>query len=75
MTYFDYDSAAKKAGVPSDVLQTWETGFEQEYPRDRMMVELRLLRACRAAGEGTDQLQHIMRSLDEEFRHAGKTSA
>ena len=68
MFYFDYESAARKAGVSAETLSAWRAGFEQEYSRDDMMIELRLLRACQAAQGGEGQLERVIHALEDEFR-------
>ncbi|MBI5091623.1 MAG: hypothetical protein HZB26_04170 [Candidatus Hydrogenedentes bacterium] len=75
MTYFDYQSTAREAGIPDDVLAAWRAGFEREYPQDAMMLELRLLRACQAARGGDDQRKRVVQALEEEFRLLDKMPA
>ena len=65
--YFDYESAAKKASVPSGRLTQWRALFEREYHGDRMMVELRLLRACHAASAGPEALEAVTQALASEW--------
>ncbi len=67
MRYFDYEQSARQAGVPDKTLAEWREGFENEYPGDEMMVELRLLRACQAAMRGPEYLGRVTRDLAEEF--------
>ena len=67
MFYFDYESVARKAAVPDDILKSWRSGFELEYPGDEMMIELRLLRACNAALGGPDRVASVAKALEEEF--------
>jgi len=43
MKYFDYKTAARKAGIPEEILSQWKAVFSREYPNDEMMMELRLL--------------------------------
>ena len=66
MRYFDYESAARAAGVSDDMLRSWRAGFEREYPDDDMMIELRLLRACNAAA-GPENFASVVHALEEEF--------
>lgn len=75
MMYFDYESAASRAGVPAPVLAVWRAGFEREYPNDVMMVELRLLRACEAAQGAADQLESVIQALEDEFRQTDRLLA
>ncbi len=71
MLYFDYEDAAQKAGVSTDLLRAWQDGFAREYTGDEMMIELRLLRACNAAAIGPEQLASVARALEEEFDDNG----
>ena len=66
MKYFDYETPARKAAVPAGKLAEWRALFERQYRGDEMMVELRLLRACSAAGRGPESLQAVIEALDAE---------
>ncbi|MCA9288287.1 MAG: hypothetical protein KDA05_06875 [Phycisphaerales bacterium] len=46
--YFDYRRVAREAGVSDADLGEIEAAVRTEYPGDRMMAELRLLRTMRA---------------------------
>ena len=67
MNYFDYETVARKAGIPSERLAEWRDLFEREYHGDQMMVELRLLRACHAASAGPAALEAVTQSLASEM--------
>ncbi len=67
MTYFDFESAAREAGVSNDLLHRWLLGFTREYGGDEMMVELRLLRACNAAAASSEALTRVADALEAEF--------
>ena len=43
--FFDYVSAANRAGIPRQVLEQLREFFYTEFPDDEMMAELHLLRA------------------------------
>jgi len=46
--YFDYQRVAKETKVPSTVLQKIEQEVKKDFPSDRMMYELHVLRAVRS---------------------------
>ena len=52
MRYFDFESIAKKAAIPSKKLKKLCSLVREEFPRDEMMYELHVLRACLAVSEG-----------------------
>jgi hypothetical protein len=43
--FFDYVSAANRAGIPRQALEKLREYFHAEFPDDEMMAELHLLRA------------------------------
>ncbi len=67
MEYFDYESIARKAGIPPERVTEWRDLFEREYHGDQMMVELRLLRACHAASAGPSALESVTQALASEL--------
>ena len=46
--YFDYEKVAQKRHVPETVLKRIERHAKSEFPIDRMMYELHVLRAVRS---------------------------
>lgn len=48
MEYFDYETAAREANISPDKLDQLCRRVRQEFPRDEMMYELHVLRACMA---------------------------
>jgi hypothetical protein len=60
--YFDYESIAKEAGIPSSKLDALQRIVRQEFPHDDMMYELHLLRACMAIREGYVTISEAIRS-------------
>ena len=46
--YFDYPKIAKEMNVPAAVLKKIEKEVKKEFPNDRMMYELHVLRAVRS---------------------------
>jgi hypothetical protein len=52
MEYFNYQVVAAEAKISADKLEELVALFRSEYPNDPMMVELHVLRACRAIRDG-----------------------
>ena len=48
MSYFDYEEVAREAHIPAEKLEQLRRLTKKEFPRDEMMYELHLLRACMA---------------------------
>ena len=46
--YFDYQKVAKEMNVPDATLRKIEEEVREEFPRDKMMYELHVLRAVRS---------------------------
>jgi len=46
--YFDYQKAAKEMNVPDATLKKIEREVKEEFPKDKMMYELHVLRAVRS---------------------------
>jgi hypothetical protein len=46
--YFDYEKLARKMKVPNTVLKKIEREVKKEFPFDKMMYELHVLRAIRS---------------------------
>ena len=46
--YFDYPKVAKEMNVPSAILKKIEKEVKDEFPKDKMMYELHVLRALRS---------------------------
>ena len=46
--YFDYRKVAKKMKVPDSILKKIEKEIKEEFPKDKMMYELHVLRALRS---------------------------
>lgn len=61
MRYFDYETIAQEAKVPTDKLNELCTLLRREFPRDDMMYELHLLRACMAIRDGRVTLNEALR--------------
>ena len=52
MRYFDYEKVAHEAHIPPDKLTTLCQIVRKEFPRDDMLYELHVLRACMAIKAG-----------------------
>jgi len=48
LQYFDYIRVAKESQIPSSELRKMEVEVKQEFPNDRMMFELHMLRYVRS---------------------------
>lgn len=58
--YFDYRTAAAEARIPARDLRAVERLVRQEFPKDRMMFELHVLRACHAVRDGHLKLRDVL---------------
>ena len=61
MKYFDYESVAKRAGIPEKKIAALCEMVRQEFPQDDMMCELHLLRACLAIEQGHTTIHEALR--------------
>ena len=52
MRYFDYETVAREAGIPTDKLEQLVKLLTLEEPHDPMLAELHILRACMAIKKG-----------------------
>ena len=52
MRYFDFETVAKKAEIPIGKLEKLCALVREEFPKDQMMYELHVLRACLVVSEG-----------------------
>ncbi|HLW78810.1 MAG TPA: hypothetical protein VKU44_04340 [Terriglobia bacterium] len=62
MQYFDFERMAREAHVPPEKLDDLSHMMRQDFPRDEMMYELHLLRACMAIREGVLTLEEALKS-------------
>ena len=60
MPYFDFETVARKAHIPSEKLNELRHLARQEFPRDEMMYELHLLRTCMAIRDGVLTLEEAL---------------
>lgn len=61
MRYFDFETIAKKAGIPEEKLEKLCKLVGQDFPGDQMMYELHVLRACLAILEGRLTVEQAIR--------------
>jgi hypothetical protein len=59
--YFDYEKMALDANIPPPKLEQLSQLVRQEFPRDEMMYELHLLRACMAIRDGVLTLEQALK--------------
>lgn len=59
--HFDYRVAARAAGIDGERLREIARVFEVDYPRDLMLRELHILRACNAVRSGMATVAQIVR--------------
>lgn len=62
MMYFDYESIAQQAGIQADKLASLREMLRAEFPRDDMLFELHVLRACMAVRDGLIGLEQLLSS-------------
>ena len=62
MRFFDCEKVAREANIPPDKLENLRHLIRQEFPRDEMMFELHLLRACMAIKGGTLTIEEALRT-------------
>lgn len=60
MYFFDYTQIAQEAGLLEDSLDALATRMRREFPKDEMMFELHMLRACMAVRDGHVSLADIL---------------
>jgi hypothetical protein len=66
MHFFDYEKVAREAGIPSDALAELCRVMRAEFPRDEMMYELHVLRACLAIEDGIVRLEDVQDPVASE---------
>jgi hypothetical protein len=59
MRYFDYETAAREAGLDEEQLAAVKEAMRIEFPNDDMMWELHILRACLAIRDGHATFQDV----------------
>ncbi len=66
MRYFDYRKVAKEAGIPPDKMAKLISAIRKEFPKDNMMFELHVLRACLAIRDGRVTVEDALRPEPSE---------
>jgi hypothetical protein len=66
MRYFDYRKVAKEAGIPPDKMAKLISATRKELPKDNMIFELHVLRACLAIRDGHVSVEDALRSESSE---------
>jgi len=61
--YFDYNKAAREAGLTDEQLETIQQGIRREYPHDDMLYELHVLRACNVIKDGHATYEQVVQTL------------
>ncbi|HPO14394.1 MAG TPA: hypothetical protein PLI09_13210 [Candidatus Hydrogenedentes bacterium] len=67
MEYFNYEKVAQEAGISADQLTQLCQVIEHEFPNDRMLFELHVLRACMAVVQGAVTIEEILRENDNHY--------
>ena len=60
MEYYDYERIAREAGISPGDLERLCRLIRREFPRDDMMYELHVMRACRIVRDGPYTLEEIV---------------
>lgn len=60
MEYFDYGSAGREARMTPEQLEQLRQVVARDYPNDAMLLELHMLRACRAIRDGHVSLAELL---------------
>ena len=60
MRYFDYKKVAREAHIPGPKLAEICQLVRREFPKDDMMYELHVLRACAAVRDGHVRLKDVL---------------
>ncbi|KPJ73747.1 MAG: hypothetical protein AMS14_06390 [Planctomycetes bacterium DG_20] len=54
MRYYDFETVAREAGIPQAKMNVLRDVIRREFPRDDMMYELHMLRACMVVRDALD---------------------
>jgi len=60
---FDYQRAAKRAGIAEEKLGRLRRQIREDFPHDEMMFELHMLRAILAVERGDASIDEILGSV------------
>lgn len=61
MYFFDYEKVAREAGISAADLDALCRLVREDYPTDDMMFELRVMRTCRAIGDGFTTVGRVLK--------------
>ena len=61
MYFFDYEKVSREAGISAADLGAICRLVREDYPTDDMMFELRVMRTCRAIGEGFTTVDAVLK--------------
>lgn len=64
MEYFDYQSVASEAGIQPAELSKLVERVRQDFPSDPMLLELHVLRACRAIRDHQVTIERVLAEAD-----------
>jgi len=67
MKYFDYESVAREAKIPPQKMRKLMKILSAEFPKDTLMRELHVLRACMAVRDGHVNIDDILKNKTEEY--------
>jgi hypothetical protein len=68
MRYFDSEKLAHEADIPPDKLEKLRQLIRRDFPKDDMMYELHLLRACMAIKSGVSTIEQALQSEETSQR-------
>lgn len=60
MKYFDYETVAREAKIPSEKMKRLVQMMQEEFPNDSLMCELHVLRACMAIRDGQINIEDAL---------------
>ncbi len=61
MKYFDYETVAREAKIPSEKMKRLVQLTREEFPNDPLMCELHVLRACMAIRDGSITVEDALK--------------
>ena len=61
MRYFDYETVAREAKIPPEKMKRLVQLIREEFPKDPLMRELHILRACMAIRDGHITLEDALK--------------
>lgn len=67
MSHFDYEEVAREAHIPARKLEELRRIIKGEFPRDEMMYEFHLMRACMAIKNGVLTIEQALTPSADAF--------